>query len=236
MMLSFLPGSFFLCGNSETCFIHDQVLVTFLKYAAAKFFHSHTTSLISLYVCDSRSVSPFYWKGRRQYVQQTGVWGQDAAPSHDVLGTTSSPTSCLICPGSRLSLTSVFQVLSDFLRDGHFSLPSGLWEVGKSSKQGVRDKKGIRIDESSKEEITQAVEVNVTTFNIFNKEKFKYVSKVNINPQQISKTGDLQMALCYEERESPQFYYKSYQHIQSTVSICSPMKFVRNCSMEGIWV
>ena len=76
----------------------------------------------------------------------------------------------------------MFQVLSDFLRDGHFSLPSGLWEVGKSSKQGVRDKKGIRIDESSKEEITQAVEVNVTTFNIFNKEKFKYVSKVNINP------------------------------------------------------
>ena len=60
----------------------------------------------------------------------------------------------LICPGSRLSLISVFQVLSDFLRDGHFSLPSGLWEVGKTSNQGVRDKKGIRIDESSKEEIT----------------------------------------------------------------------------------
>ena len=74
----------------------------------------------------------------------------------------------------------MFQVLSDFLRDGHFSLPSGLWEVGKSRKQGVRDKKGIRIDGSSKEAITQTVEVNVV---IFNKEESKlYVSEVNINP------------------------------------------------------
>ena len=52
--------------------------------------------------------------------------------------------------------------------------------MGKSRKQGVRDKKAIRIDGSSKEEITQAVEVNVV---IFNKEKSKlYVSEVNINP------------------------------------------------------
>ena len=74
----------------------------------------------------------------------------------------------------------MFQLLSAFLRDGHFSLPSGLWEVGESRTQGVRDKKGIRIDGSSKEEITQVVEVNVV---IFNKEKSKlYVSEVNINP------------------------------------------------------
>lgn len=86
----------------------------------------------------------------------------------------------LICPGSRLSLTSVFQVLSDFLRDGHFSLPSGLWEVGKSSKQGVRDKKGIRIDGSSKEEITQAMEVNVV---IFNKDKSKLCFRGEHKPE-----------------------------------------------------
>ena len=55
-----------------------------------------------------------------------------------------------------------------------------MWGEGRSRKQGVRDKEGIRTDESNKEEITQAIEVNVA---IFKKEKSKlYILKMDIKP------------------------------------------------------
>lgn len=55
-----------------------------------------------------------------------------------------------------------------------------MWGEGRSRKQGVRHKEGVRKNESNKEEITQEVEVNVA---IFKKEKSKlYILKMDINP------------------------------------------------------